>query len=245
MAPLPHPDATDWLLRDWRLLMPLAEPVLALVAVMAGAIVGAERQKSGKPAGLRTLILVCLGSAVFTLISFAFGTPADATRIVAQIVTGIGFLGGGVILRTHGNVSGATTAATIWTVAAIGVVAGNGYAGAAICLSLMVRFILGTISFYENRIAGELELRSVVLEFDPAGGKTKVRIERVLVDFHRVSVTARWEVTESESAGLTLDLKLPRRSLCELLDILACIPEVRSIKEIHKSSVTPGASKPS
>ena len=234
-------------MRDWHSLIswPFVEPCLTLVAVFCGALVGEERQKSEKPAGLRTLILVCLGSAVFTLISFAFSSPGDATRIVAQIVTGIGFLGGGVILRTHGNVSGTTTAATIWTVAAIGVVTGAGYAGGAFCLSLLVRFVLGTISFYENQIAGELQQRLIEIEFDPAAGKTKARIERVLVDYQRISVTAQWGKHLDELARLTLDLKLPRRALCELLDIIASMPEIRSMNEIPISPITQRNNNPS
>src|SRR5437899_2163056 len=110
----------SWLVDDWWRVLPgpVAAVALALVAIACGGIVGAERQRREKPAGLRTLVLVCLGSAVFTMMSFVFTpTNGDAGRVAAQIVTGIGFLGGGVILRDTAGVTGTTTAASIWITA--------------------------------------------------------------------------------------------------------------------------------
>ncbi len=100
-----------------------------LLAVFLGAAVGFQREKAGKPAGLRTHALICLGSALFTLVSlFGFGVGVDPSRVAAGVVTGIGFLGAGVILRgLRGNgIVGLTTAASIWTTAAIGLAAGTG-----------------------------------------------------------------------------------------------------------------------
>src|SRR3954465_11640846 len=114
-----------WLIHSWHALLPvpLANGLLALVAVACGGLVGAERERREKPAGLRTLVLVCLGSASFTMVSFVFTPPSgDAGRGAAQIVTGIGFLGAGAILHGPGFVSGLTTAAGIWVTAAIGMI---------------------------------------------------------------------------------------------------------------------------
>ena len=84
--------------------------ILVLAAVVCGAIIGAEREQRDKPAGLRTLLLVCLGSALFTMVSFQFTTTTgDSGRVAAQIVTGIGFLGGGAILHSKNSVTGMTT----------------------------------------------------------------------------------------------------------------------------------------
>ena len=211
-----------------------------LIAILCGALVGEERQKSEKPAGLRTLILVCLGSAVFTLVSFAFnGNPADATRVAAQIVTGIGFLGAGVIMREHGTVSGTTTAATIWVMAAVGMVVGNGYAGAAVVLATLVRFVLGTISFFENHIAGELEHRSIQIDFDPDHGKTRARLERILVELRRASVRIRWDEGEAGTTRLLLNLHLRRRASAELLDLIANLPAVLAIHDLTAASNQP------
>lgn len=98
-----------------------------LLAGALGGIIGIERELRNKAAGLRTNILIAMGSALFTLMSIEMARGgADPTRIAAQIVTGIGFLGGGAILREGATVRGLTTAATIWMNAAIGVAAGGG-----------------------------------------------------------------------------------------------------------------------
>ncbi|HZD02201.1 MAG TPA: MgtC/SapB family protein [Actinomycetes bacterium] len=99
---------------------------LALAAGLGGAI-GAERELSDQPAGLRTHMLLSLGACLFTLVSaFAFGGGADPSRLAAQIVTGIGFLGGGAILRHGASIRGLTTAASIWATSALGVTVGIG-----------------------------------------------------------------------------------------------------------------------
>lgn len=100
-----------------------------VVSLILGTLVGMERQMGRKPAGLRTHVLVCLGSTMFVLTTkhavIAFGGPSlDATRVVHGVVTGVGFLGAGSIMRTEGFVFGLTTAASIWMVAAVGVAVG-------------------------------------------------------------------------------------------------------------------------
>ena len=99
-----------------------------LLATALGAIIGYQRERVGKKAGLRTNSLICLGAALFTVVSFyGFGLTADPARVAAGIVTGIGFLGAGAILHREGGiVEGLTTAATIWAVAAVGLAAGAG-----------------------------------------------------------------------------------------------------------------------
>ena len=99
-----------------------------LLAAGLGAAIGLEREYRQKPAGLRTNILIAVGSALFTILSGLMGHEAGtADRIAAQIVTGVGFLGGGAILRSGHSVQGMTTAATIWVNAAIGMAAGGGH----------------------------------------------------------------------------------------------------------------------
>jgi len=99
-----------------------------LMAAALGAIIGYQRERAGKPAGLRTHTLICIGAALFTIASlYGFGAVADPARVAAGIVAGIGFLGGGAIIRRgEGVIEGLTTAATIWAVAAIGLAAGAG-----------------------------------------------------------------------------------------------------------------------
>lgn len=110
-----------------------------LAAVICGGAIGMEREVSGKPAGLRTCIMICLGSTVFTVVGIEMAKTlgGDPTRIAAQIVTGIGFLGAGAIMRQPGGgIGGMTTAAMIWFLSAIGVAIGSGYLLASLGLSI-------------------------------------------------------------------------------------------------------------
>jgi putative Mg2+ transporter-C (MgtC) family protein len=126
-----------------------------LLAAALGAALGLEREYHRKPAGLRTNILIALGSALFTVLSIAIGGHGGTPdRITAQVVTGVGFLGGGAILRSRTTVHGMTTAATVWVNAAIGVAAGAGeYAMAALTtlLTLVVLAALAPLEAYFER----------------------------------------------------------------------------------------------
>jgi putative Mg2+ transporter-C (MgtC) family protein len=129
-----------------------------LLAAGLGAAVGLEREYRKKPAGLRTNILIALGSASLTTLSMTIGAHGGTPdRITAQIVTGIGFLGAGAILRSGPTVHGMTTAATIWVNAAIGMAAGAGefvMATVTAFLTLVVLALLGPLEAYFERRAG-------------------------------------------------------------------------------------------
>ena len=109
-----------------------------LLAALWGGLVGIEREYRSKSAGFRTMILISIGSCFFTMMSVGIG-PTNPDRIAANIVTGIGFLGAGVIFRGENRINGITTAATIWAVAAVGMGIGGGYYFAAGCGSLRSR----------------------------------------------------------------------------------------------------------
>jgi len=116
-----------------------------LLAAMLGGIIGLERELSHKEAGLRTNILIAIGSALITILSFkiaAMAKTADPARLTAQIVSGIGFLGAGAIIQARFAVHGLTTAATIWTVAAIGIAVGSGFYLLAFLVTLLVVIVL-------------------------------------------------------------------------------------------------------
>ena len=114
-----------------------------VLAVVLGAMIGIEREFSGKAAGLRTNVLICLGAAAFTIISKRMAGGDDSlTRIAAQIVTGVGFLGAGAIIQDRGGVHGLTTAATIWFVASLGMACGAGFYELAVILTLLAIFVL-------------------------------------------------------------------------------------------------------
>ncbi len=114
------------------------------VSLAAGAIVGAEREYKSKNAGFRTIILITVGSTLFTIISFSMAGNFDPTRIASNIITGVGFLGAGAIFREGVNVKGLTTAATIWISAAIGMAIGAGqYEFAGVVLLIVMLILLG------------------------------------------------------------------------------------------------------
>ena len=149
------------------------------IAAGLGAAVGFERELREREAGLRTHLLVSVGSAVFTIVS-AYGfrefltsgdgvVRMDPTRIAAQIVTGIGFIGAGAIIREGMSVRGLTTAATLWVVAAIGLAAGAGYYAAAVVGTAIVLFSLGPLRLLAFRLVERFrpEERRLMLELQP------------------------------------------------------------------------------
>jgi putative Mg2+ transporter-C (MgtC) family protein len=150
---------------DWLYSLPQAYPELRLdllghlvLAAILGGAIGWERQHAHKPAGLRTNILICMGAALLTDLSARVAEsasgPADPGRIAAQIVTGMGFLGAGSIIQSRGNVTGLTTAATLWVVAAIGMSVGFGANVEAAGATALVLFVLIPLRALDARVEG-------------------------------------------------------------------------------------------
>lgn len=126
-----------------------------LAATLLGAVVGIQREKAGKPAGLRTHILVSLGTAVFVLACSGVGMSSDGlSRVIQGIVTGIGFIGAGSILKLNEehDIKGLTTAASIWMTAAIGVAVGLGSLGVALLSTLFTLLILALAGLHDLRV---------------------------------------------------------------------------------------------
>lgn len=122
-----------------------------IVSIICGSILGFEREYRNKTAGFRTIILICLGSTIYTMVSeSAMGESDD--RIAANIITGVGFIGAGVIFKDNISITGLTTAAVIWVAAAIGMVAGAGDYWLALLLSLIVLIVLSAFSWVEGAI---------------------------------------------------------------------------------------------
>ena len=126
------------------------ELISILLAILFGAVIGIERELSQKAAGLRTNVLICLGAAVFTIIArhLSSGNLDANSRVVAQILTGVGFLGAGAIIRETGTVQGLTTAATIWLVASIGTACGARLyylASVSTLIAILILFGLGRL----------------------------------------------------------------------------------------------------
>lgn len=137
---------------------------LGLATLLGGAI-GLERELGGKPAGLRTNILICLGSVLYTHISIAMMGPdsSDPTRVAGQIVTGVGFIGAGTILHARGAIVGLTSAATIWVVAAIGVALGSGFYLEGVGTTVIVLVVLAGLGRVEKLVERQAMRRTITV----------------------------------------------------------------------------------
>ena len=198
-----------------------------LVALVCGGIIGFEREYRNKPAGFRTIVLITLGSTIFTIVS-RHGAGTD-DRISANIITGIGFIGAGVIFKDQFSVRGLTTAAVIWTSAAIGMTTGIGYHTLAILFTLITLGILLMMSRVEGFI-GKLQrekMLSVTFRHADFGqiksleeklNSEKLIIERLQVSKDLDTLTVIWQVSGQ------------KKYLLRLNETLAGIPEIISFK---------------
>lgn len=124
--------------------------VKILSSLICGLIVGIERQVRGKPVGIRTSSLICLGTMLFIHLGLQINEGHDSVRILGQIVTGVGFLGAGVIMNKEGLVSGVTSAAVVWLLAGIGASIGFGFYSTALIVTLVALFILVGVQYLES-----------------------------------------------------------------------------------------------
>ena len=120
------------------------------MALLCGGLVGLERQLRGKPAGMRTSSLICLGTAMFVYMSQTLGGEVDPSRVLGQVVTGIGFLGAGVIMTRNGLLTGVTSAAVVWLLAAVGAAIGLGRFGAALVMAIVCVAVLVGVELLER-----------------------------------------------------------------------------------------------
>jgi putative Mg2+ transporter-C (MgtC) family protein len=162
---------------------------LALAALFGG-LIGIERQLKHRPAGLRTNMFICFGAALFTIVSALMAGQLEDTRIAAQIVTGIGFIGGGVIVRAGATVQGVTTAATIFVVAAIGMCAGSGLLFPATVATVFMLFGLLVLGLLEEHVFG----RYVVVAYT-AGLLSPSDLPRLLKDVQATHKTKLVDVS--------------------------------------------------
>jgi putative Mg2+ transporter-C (MgtC) family protein len=129
--------------------------IAIVVAAVCGTVIGLERQIRGKPAGIRTSILICLGTVVFIRLGVMLqGDEPNATRVLGQVVTGVGFIGAGVMLAREGLVRGVTSAAVIWILAGIGATIGFGWYWPALALSVITVAVLVGVMMLERRVVG-------------------------------------------------------------------------------------------
>jgi putative Mg2+ transporter-C (MgtC) family protein len=212
---------------------------VGLAAGLGGAI-GFERELRERQAGLRTHMLVSVGAALFTLVSayawtdWRFSTEEglvfDPTRIAAQVVTGIGFLGAGAIIRQGLSVRGLTTAATLWVVAAIGMATGAGYYAAAAITTVLVLFSLWPLRVAAHRVSGRLRPEEGRLAVELGAGASAVS---VLAAVERVGADVSSLEFEEEGDRRRVDVRVrlgTGRTAAELIDALTQAQDVRGAR---------------
>ncbi|PTT35850.1 magnesium transporter MgtC [Chryseobacterium sp. HMWF028] len=144
------------------------ELLLILISVILGLFIGAEREYRNKSAGLRTFILICFGACLFTILSVKIGV-ANPDRLAANIITGIGFLGAGVIFKGDNKIEGITTATTIWATASIGMAVGSGYVYIALLGTALVLIILSALTYLQNFIDNYHKVREYRITLTSSG----------------------------------------------------------------------------
>ena len=230
------PDFHSLLARELRLDLLLR----LLLASVLGGLIGLEREISGKPAGLRTNLLICVGAALFTELSIgvadlanaqhaAQGTPfrADPSRIAAQIVSGVGFIGAGTILQARRSIIGLTSAATIWVVAAIGMAVGAGAYLEAAGTTLLVAVSLMALGRLEDNLKGRRFARRYTLVLDP----DPALLDRVEEMLREAGLQVRTDSLEKRDASLEVSLELagPARLHEEGMRMLIRTPGVHRV----------------
>lgn len=226
----------DWLDPAWIQALELSLLGRLLLATALGGLIGLERELAGKPAGLRTNILICVGAALLMDISRSVAAaavgPADPARIAAQVVSGIGFIGAGTILVERGSIVGLTTAATLWVVAAIGLAVGSGaYASAigATALVVVTLLILGRLEnfLFERRTAVHVDL---VLDADDE------QLERIglILRKHRIKGIPEKVQKQADHYRVTYELHGLARRRDDALGELAGEEGVRRVTLHHK-----------
>jgi putative Mg2+ transporter-C (MgtC) family protein len=206
-------------------------------SLVLGGLVGIERELHDQPAGFRTHTLICLGATMIMLLSIYVPQRAlpdtvggDPGRIAAQVVSGIGFLGAGAILRLGASVKGITTAASIWVVAALGLVIGAGMYGTAAVGTVFILFILTILGKIEKRVFTERYLRSLVLELATTEFQLRSIID--LIKRYRIAVQSS-DISQSLDDATTkirVVVKVPENlRVQELFHDLRGIPEIKKI----------------
>lgn len=202
-----------------------------LLACLLGGVIGLERESSARPAGFRTHVLVCLGATLITMMSITAFPDSESARVAAQIVSGIGFLGAGTIMREGLTVRGLTTAASLWVVAGIGIATGAGYYWSAIIATLLVFVALTTLAALEPLFIRKSRLKTVVVEaFNRPGllGEIGMILGSCLIDIESVKV----ESGDNNDVCLTLMVRWPLN-----VEMGTIVKELKEIEDVNNVEV--------
>ncbi len=202
--------------------------VQLVLAVILGGVIGLERELKGKPAGLRTNILISIGATLFTVLSMRMAAEkGDPGRVAAQILAGVGFIGAGTILHTRGAVTGLTSAATIWVVAAIGMALGTGAYVEAVGATALVMIVLTGLARIEKLVAARSSITRLLVHLRP-GAEAVEGIEDLV---KRTGLELERIEARQENVDLVVELELrgPKRLHDQLLIGLMHHAGVRSV----------------
>ena len=209
-----------------------------IVALIAGALVGLERESHAKPAGFRTYIVICVASCLLMLLSiyipqeFINFKNGDPSRIAAQVVTGIGFLGAGAILRFGVNIKGMTSAATIWAVAAIGMALGCGFYFPAAIAVLITLFTLHILEIFEEKYLGWKFYKTLTIVSEK---KPDILNEfNIIFKKHSLKISD-WSLEENQNEGKIIYSIITRFG--EKIDIDLLFDDFRKIKGVLKIKI--------
>jgi putative Mg2+ transporter-C (MgtC) family protein len=206
----------------------LEDMVKLLVAIVIGGIIGAERESRDKAAGFRTIIFICVGATLFTIFSLRIGGDRDPARIAAGIVTGIGFLGAGAILRDAGHVKGLTTAATIWLAAGLGMGIGGGYFLVCAIMAVLALIVLWAFAEFEAFIGNVRDTRTYEI-VSPIRASNYGELEQLFTDCG-LRVINRKRAKSGEDMICTWNVHGARRAHECVTDKLMARADVREFK---------------
>ncbi len=199
-----------------------------LLSGSLGGIIGLERELSRKPAGLRTNILLAMGTTGFALLSLTVPVKGfDPSRIAAQIIAGVGFIGAGVIIRTRASVHGVTTAATIWAVTAVGMAVGFSRYYLAVSLTVLAFVVLAVLRGVEARMVRKTSLSNLNVYIN---NRKEIPILRKLVDDAGGDVLDMGIVKEGKAFRVEMMVEIPPTLEGELI---ARIFELRSVERVE------------
>ncbi len=219
----------------------LTEVVLLLLAFVLSAIIGAERQRRLKSAGLRTHTLVGIGAAVFTLVSaYGFATVVgsgvvlDPSRIAAQIVSGIGFLGAGVIFVRQNVVNGLTTAASVWVTAAVGMACGAGLPVLAVLATLLYLAAAGLLTILGKHIPTIDKGDQFVLEYKAGRGVLRTILATATTLGFEASLSGMQVIeTPGKAARVEATMKFSRDKRGAVDDLVASLSEIKGVVSVR------------
>ena len=214
---------------------PLSEYVVRLViALLIGGAIGLEREFKGKPAGMRTNILICVGSCLIMIVSIQIARTApqtgDPARIAAQVVTGIGFLGAGTIIRSRFHIVGLTTAATIWALSAIGLAIGAGYLLLSAIVAFLITVTLVFIGYVEERL--EMKRSFHVVQVTIERGEGVIREIMALFTSMKISSEALEVIRSGDLWRATFEYASSNEKHRVFVEKLSASPGVKGVTEL-------------